>query len=142
MKNSKIISVFIILTLLIGACSSPSQKEEDTKRYNMEDNIHEANGGYMTDMANYKTKFADKIAANEVLINNCNAQISSQKKYTQSEYKQKVAALEQKNIDMKKKMDDYKLDGKENWEQFKTEFNHDMDELGKAFDDLTVDNVK
>lgn len=43
---------------------------------------------------------------------------------------------------MKKKMDDYNMDGKENWEKFKTEFNHDMDELGQAFKDLTVNNVK
>ena len=25
---------------------------------------------------------------------------------------------------------------------FKNEFNHDMDELGKAFKDLTVENIK
>ncbi len=40
------------------------------------------------------------------------------------------------------KMNDYKANGKENWEIFKKEFNHDMDELGKAFKDLTVKNVK
>jgi len=39
-------------------------------------------------------------------------------------------------------MDDYKQDGKENWEKFKAEFNHDMDELGKAFKDLTINNIK
>ena len=42
---------------------------------------------------------------------------------------------------MKKKMDDYKAEGKEQWEAFKTEFSHDMDELGQAFKDLTVKNV-
>ena len=39
-------------------------------------------------------------------------------------------------------MDEYKADGKENWEKFKAEFNHDMDGLGSAFKDLTVKNVK
>ena len=39
-------------------------------------------------------------------------------------------------------MSDYKADGKENWEKFKAEFGHDMDELGNAFRDLTVKNVK
>ena len=43
---------------------------------------------------------------------------------------------------MKKSMDDYKAGGKEQWEKFKAEFNHDMDELGKAFKDLSVDNKK
>lgn len=32
--------------------------------------------------------------------------------------------------------------GKEKWGTFKTEFNHDMDELGKAFNNLTVNNIK
>ena len=29
-----------------------------------------------------------------------------------------------------------------NWESFKREFNHDMDEIGQALKDLTVDNKK
>jgi hypothetical protein len=40
------------------------------------------------------------------------------------------------------KMDNYKADSKENWEKFKVEFSRDMDELGAAFKDLTVKNVK
>jgi hypothetical protein len=28
------------------------------------------------------------------------------------------------------------------WEKFKREFNHDMDELGKSLKDLTVNNKK
>ncbi len=43
---------------------------------------------------------------------------------------------------MKKKMENYKEEGKDKWEIFKAEFSHDMDELGKAFKDLTVKNVK
>jgi len=43
---------------------------------------------------------------------------------------------------MKQKLGDHKEDGKENWNAFKKEFNHDMDELGNAFKDLTVNNVK
>ena len=39
-------------------------------------------------------------------------------------------------------MDDYKVEGKDKWEKFKTEFSHDMDELGKGFKDLTVKNIK
>jgi hypothetical protein len=41
---------------------------------------------------------------------------------------------------MKKRMDDYKADGKENWIKFKDEFNRDMQELGKSFKDFTVKN--
>lgn len=38
-------------------------------------------------------------------------------------------------------MDEYKEDGKENWEKFKIECNHDMEKSGQAFKDLTVKNT-
>lgn len=41
---------------------------------------------------------------------------------------------------MQKKMADYKADGKDSWAKFKEEFNHDMDELGKALKDFTIKN--
>jgi hypothetical protein len=43
---------------------------------------------------------------------------------------------------MKDKMNGYKAEGKDKWENFKTEFNHDMDELGNALSDLGKNNVK
>lgn len=144
MKKSTLLTILIIAASIVGACSSPTKKVEDAKIDVVEANkeLDEAQAEYMADMAKYKTETAEKIAANEIIIKDFNARIASQKKNAQVEYKQKVASLEQKNTDMKKKIDDYKLDGKENWEKFKTEFNHDMDELGKAFKDLTVNNVK
>jgi hypothetical protein len=39
------------------------------------------------------------------------------------------------------KLADYQDDGQSEWISFKNEFNHDMDELGKAFKDLTVQNL-
>ena len=39
---------------------------------------------------------------------------------------------------MKKRMDDYKADGKDKWEIFKAEFSHDMDDLGKSIKDFTA----
>lgn len=144
MKKSIIVAALFVFTIIVGACSSPTEKVEEAKTDVVEANkeLDEANAEYMADMAKYKIETAEKIAANEVIIKDFNARIASQKKDAQVEYKQKVAELEMKNSDMKKKMDDYKLDGKENWEKFKTEFNHDLDELGKAFKDLTVKNVK
>jgi len=39
-------------------------------------------------------------------------------------------------------MDDYTEEGKEKWESFKREFNHDMEELRLALMDLTQNNTK
>lgn len=144
MKKLIIVTTLFVSTFIVGACSSPTKKVEDAKTEVVEANteLDIAQAEYMADMDKYKTETAEKIAANDLIIKDFNDRIASQKKDAKVEYKQKVASLEQKNTDMKKKMDDYKLEGKENWEKFKTEFNHDMDELGKAFKDLTVKNVK
>ncbi|MBA3707137.1 MAG: hypothetical protein H0W84_14905 [Bacteroidetes bacterium] len=60
-----------------------------------------------------------------------------------TKYDKRINELEQKNKDLKKRMADYnEQDGKSNWQLFKTEFTHDMDELGNALKDLTVRNTK
>ena len=42
---------------------------------------------------------------------------------------------------MKIKLEEYKEEGEENWTSFRNEFNHDMEELGKAFEELAMNNV-
>lgn len=144
MKKTFIVVALFVFAVIVGACSSPTKKVEEAQTDVIEANkeLDEANAEYMADMAKYRMETAEKIAANDLIIKDLNARISNQKKNRQVEYKQKVAELEQKNMDMKRKMEDYKQDGKENWEKFKAEFNHDMDELGNAFKNLTVNNVK
>jgi hypothetical protein len=48
--------------------------------------------------------------------------------------------LEQKNRDLKKKLEEYKDEGQSKWEEFKTNFKHDMDGIGKTMKDLFKDN--
>lgn len=85
---------------------------------------------------------AARTEANNKSIAEFNARTSNEKKELQAEYQKKIAELEQKNSDMKKRMDEYKADSKEQWDAFKAEFNRDMDELGIALKDLTVKNNK
>ena len=75
-------------------------------------------------MTEFKTILADKKEENQINL------------------EKKLAMLEQKSGEMKIKLAEYKEDGTENWISFKNEFNHDMDELGTAFKDLTVNNVE
>ena len=48
---------------------------------------------------------------------------------------------EQKNRDMKKKLKEYKDEGPIKWEEFKTNFKHDMDGMEKTMTDLFKDNA-
>lgn len=146
MKKSRVTLTAIIL--MVGAiaisCNTPSEKVAIAKS-DVEkaiDTLDKANEEYVSDIERYRKETADKVDANQKSIAEFNARIENDKKEAKADYKKKIAELEEKNSDMKKKMDDYKANGKDNWEKFKAEFNHDMDEIGKSFKDLTVKNVK
>lgn len=135
-------------TLIIGSiatsCNTPAEKVEKAQTNVQEANqdLEKANDAYKLEIESYRKETADKIAANDKSIADFNLRIENQKQDAKVEYKKQIAELEQKNSDMKKKMDDYKADSKVQWEIFKTEFSHDMDELGKAFKGLTIKNNK
>lgn len=57
-------------------------------------------------------------------------------------YQRNIDTIEQKNKNLKIKMDSYKNDVDSDWQSFKREFSHDMDELGKSLKDFTVNNKK
>jgi tRNA G10 N-methylase Trm11 len=146
MKKS--ILAFAACTFIAGiiftSCNTPAEKVENAQENVVQANkdLDQANMEYIADIENYRVETANRIAANEQAIAEFNARMEHEKKAVRAEHKKKIAELEQKNRDMKKKLEDYKAEGKEKWEIFKTEFSHDMDELGKAFKDLTVKNVK
>ena len=153
MKNS--INKWVVMSIISGmfavSCNTPKEKIEDAK-VDMESattdmkvatkDMQEAKDEYLADVEKYKNESNTQIAANEESIKEFNARIAGQKASAAKEYKEKIASLEKKNSDMKLKLDNAKTDSKENWEKFKKEFSHDMDELGNAFKDFTVKNVK
>ena len=146
MKKS--ILILTTLTLITGAivtsCNTPAQKVEDAQKNVIEANkdLNEANEEYLAEIESYRKVAEDKIAANDRIIADFNSRIEQEKQDVKADYKKKIVLLEQRNSDIKKKLDDFKADGKEKWESFKAEFNRDMDELGNAFKDFIVKNNK
>lgn len=136
--------ILLIAAMLLTGCNSPAQNlenaQENVKDANQE--LSEANEAYMDEIDAYRKESEAKINANEKSIAAFNARIENEKMEVRDEYKKKIAELEQKNTDVKKRLDVYKADGKDNWVNFKLEFSRDMDALGKALKDLTVNNVK
>ena len=93
-------------------------------------------------MKDYKATVAAQISANEKSIKDFNARIETQKSEAKAEYKQKIADLEAKNSDMKKRMEDFKADGQSSWDIFKLEFSREMEALGTAFKNFTITGEK
>jgi septal ring factor EnvC (AmiA/AmiB activator) len=92
-------------------------------------------------MNNSKKKLKEILTDQEKNIAEFKARIAKEKKENRADYEKKLIELENKNSDLKKKLADYKDDGQDKWISFKAEFNRDIDELGKAFKDLTVENI-
>src|SRR5689334_10453552 len=146
MKNQ--IPTITILICLAGGfltgCNTPAQNVENAQDEvaAAEKDLNEANQVYLADVEKFRQETALKIAANNQSIADFNGRMNNEKAEAKADYKKKIDAIELKNSDMKKKMDEYKAEGKDQWENFKSEFSHDMDEIGKAFKNLTVNNTK
>jgi hypothetical protein len=89
----------------------------------------------------FKAEAEKKIAANEVKVAELRIDSNKQGKSLDKMRLEKIVKLEKNNQDIRIKLANYKHE-KSNWESFKEEFNHDMGEIGKALNDVTIDNKK
>lgn len=137
-----IFSMTMIFT--VASCSSSAENVDDAKDQVNEANeeLEKANEAYEADMEDYKRISEEKIATNQKSIEDFNKKISAEKKEAKADYEKRIAELEAQNNSMKKRMEDYQAEGKEQWEIFKTDFNRDMDELGEALKNLTTNPKK
>jgi uncharacterized protein YeaO (DUF488 family) len=87
----------------------------------------------------FKSEYEAKIQDNEIRILELKEKMRKSGKKVNEALAQRIEKLEQKNKDLRIRIANYDQ-SQTDWESFKREFNHDMDELGKALKDLTVDN--
>ena len=155
MKNIIFIASLSLLAITSGAlssCQSSAQKAEtaDIKVEDAKKDLKDAEKAAVA--ANQQAANAEewrvlkseteiKIKNNETTIAELNAKMKASGKTLDAVYAKSIGALEQKNRDLKMRMDAYEK-GPSSWSSFKEEFNHDMDELGAALKDLTVNNKK
>jgi len=124
------LGIFLMFTSCDNAAQKVVKAEENV--VDAEKDLQMAEEEYLADIEQYRLLSAEKIAANNRSIAEFNARIEQEKKEVRADYRSKIKELEIKNSDMKKKMDEYRVEGKDKWEIFKTEFGKDMDELGES----------
>ena len=82
-----------------------------------------------------KTLFAlaeEKISSYEKSIHELKTKIAKEAKEDIAKYEKALAEIEHKASEIKKKVHEYKEEGKDKWAAYNDKFNHDIDELGKA----------
>jgi predicted RNase H-like nuclease (RuvC/YqgF family) len=90
----------------------------------------------------FKDETNAKIEANEVRLAELKAKLNKTGNEADAAYQRNIDAIEEKNATLKIKVDNYKNDVNSDWNSFKREFDHDMNELGQAFEDITINNKK
>jgi predicted RNase H-like nuclease (RuvC/YqgF family) len=145
MKNN--IATFAVVgfmagTTLLGCEKTPEQKIEATKENVREakQELKDARAEYVKEWETFKAESEQHIEANEVKIHAVKEKMDKAGHKAKAQYRKDVEALEQKNHDLKNKLAEYKDEGKSKWEEFKANFKHDMDGIGKTMKDLFKDN--
>ena len=80
----------------------------------------------------------EKINSYEKSIGEFKERIAKETKENIAKYEKTLADLEQKASEIKKKVHEYKVEGKDKWAAYNDKFNHDLDELGKALKNFMV----
>jgi len=152
-------TIFILsvtITLMAGAiftsCQSSIQKQEAARdkvkdaRQDLNAAQKDANAAAQVvataeEWEAFRNDSELKIKANEIRITELNVKMKKPGEIFDEIYEKKITNLEQQNREMRARLVAYEK-SQSNWESFKREFNHDMDEIGQALKDLTVDNKK
>lgn len=148
-KMKKIFFSIAFLTFMAGLLfvgCKPETKEEKASQEKLQDakddlTVAKKNANAKEWQA-FKKSTDSIINENEIRITELKVKMKNTGQSIDAKYKKNIDILEQKNSDLKVKIDTYKNDANSDWQSFKREFNHDMDEIGKALKDLTIDNKK
>ncbi len=90
----------------------------------------------------FKKECQIKIRQNEKSISVLKIKISKFRSIEKAEYQRNLGVLEQKNTRLKKQLTNYKEKKQDKWMAFKREINLDIDEVGEALSDFTVENKR
>ncbi len=145
MNNS--ILVFAVIGSLAGILLTGCEKTAERKVEDAKETLGDAKQGlkddqtkYLAEWQTFKSESEQTIEANEKRIDAFKDKMDKAGRKAKAKYSKEVAVLEQNNRDLKKKLEDYKDEGQSKWEEFKTNFNHDMDGIGRIMKDLFKDN--
>ncbi len=152
----KFIYMTALTTLMAGTiitgCNSPAQKEEaakdkvedakeDLKEAQVDANAQAQKNASAEEWKAFRSESEEKILKNENRIAELKLKLKKPGTILDPVYEKRIETLETRNKDLRAKLDAYEKN-QSDWESFKREFNHDMEELGQSLQDFTVDNKK
>lgn len=147
----------LLAIALLGSAFAPSfgqepDKQSEKARENLKEakeevveakqELKEAKRDSIAEFNEFKKESELKIKENDKSIADLKIKISKMNAKDKADNQKKISALEEKNTKLKYRLNNYKIEEKGKWTSFKSEFNHDMSELGNALKDFGTDNKK
>jgi hypothetical protein len=139
MKTEKIMlaAFACVAGAVLSSCQSKEQKLE-----NAQENVVKANDDLAQAQNEYREEQENMLRENEKDIEAYRASLKNEKEEMRVKYERRVDSLEERNKELRARLDGYNDKTSDKWESFKREFNHDMGELKGSLKDLGKNNVK
>jgi len=127
-------SSLLIAGLFFTGCNNQENAKDSVEQANQD--MINAQVQFEKDWQQFKSDAELRINDNQQKIDDYKTAMKTTSTKFKAKYENEVLTLEQKNIELKKKLNDFKYERKENWEEFKTTFNNDMDVVSNALNDI------
>lgn len=121
------------------ADTTDNDDKKDTVIIEDKDNTVNERVATAEEWAEFKREAEEKIDANEKRITELREKRKKAGKVMDKVYEERIEALQERNRNLRLKITNYETN-KTDWDKFKEEVNHDLDELGKAIGDIFKDN--
>jgi hypothetical protein len=113
----KVVVVIVIAVTVLSSCGTT--KRNQTSKTDAWDN-------------DYRVEYNQRLSHNDARINDLKI----------SNHRDRVSAIEARNYNLKRKLDSFKANSRNEWEYFRREFNRDLKSIDKSIRDFNKENKK
>jgi hypothetical protein len=142
-KNaSQRLPLILVIALLLAGCSQSSLKDEQEKeklksaKINAEAAQLTKERDFLQEFENFKSQIQLKVEKNDQSIAELKLKIIEGKKSSNSDFASEIRVFENRNKELKKRVNAFDNAGKSDWQKFKSEVTQDLDELGNEINDF------
>ena len=150
--NKSLVAALLMSAVLSGGCMSSDQKKEDARNrvQTAEENLDKAQtnetavaqkAATADELKTFKLESELRIKNNEVSIAELKLKMNKPGSALDEVYARRIDSLQLKNQNLKTRMGNYEKTHTD-WGKFKSEFNRDLDDLGKSLKSLRIVHAK
>jgi lipopolysaccharide export LptBFGC system permease protein LptF len=126
---NKLILILSVCILGIISCNESAKEKVDEAAAQVSEtkaDLTLAKEGFKQEIENYRVATIDKILSNDTVLTNYKLKVADEKTTMKKNYEKKLKLLEDKNFELKNRVNSYVANDKANWDEFKTQCDKDV----------------